>query len=66
MSSEAIYFTIYNMVLSQIGIVIGLFFFTFVVTIFIYILFSNLIGLVPYNFATTAHIATTLSLSFTI
>jgi F-type H+-transporting ATPase subunit a len=65
-STEAIYFTIYNMVLSQIGIVIGLFFFTFIFTIFIYILFSNLVGLVPYNFATTAHLATTLSLSFTI
>ena len=65
-STEAIYFTIHNMVLRQIGTVIGLFFFTFIFTLFIYILFSNLVGLVPYSFATTAHLATTLSLSFTI
>ena len=65
-TAEALYFTIHNMVLRQIGTIIGLFFFTFVFTIFIYILFSNLVGLVPYSFATTAHLATTLSLSFTI
>ena len=55
-SSEAIYFTIYNMVLSQIGPIIGLFFFVFVFVLFIYILFSNLMGLIPYNFATTSHL----------
>jgi F-type H+-transporting ATPase subunit a len=65
-STEAIYFTIHNMVLRQIGIVFGLFFFTFIFTLFIYILFSNLLGLVPYSFATTSHLATTLSLSFSI
>jgi len=65
-TTESIYFTIYNMVSRQMGTIIGLFFFTFIFTLFIYILFSNLVGLVPYSFATTAHLATTLSLSFTI
>jgi F-type H+-transporting ATPase subunit a len=65
-STEAIYFTIYNMVLSQIGPIIGLFFFVFIFVIFIYILFSNLMGLIPYNFATTAHLVSTLSMSSSI
>jgi len=65
-STEAIYFTIYNMVLSQIGPVVGLFFFVFVFVLFIYILFSNLMGLIPYNFATTAHLISTLSMSSSI
>ena len=65
-STEAIYFTIYNMVLSQIGNIVGLFFFVFIFVLFIYILFSNLTGLIPYNFATTAHLVSTLSMSSTI
>jgi F-type H+-transporting ATPase subunit a len=65
-STEAIYFTIYNMVSGQIGMTVGLFFFVFVFVLFIYILFSNLMGLIPYNFATTAHLVSTLSMSSTI
>jgi len=65
-STEAIYFTIYNMVLSQIGAVVGLFFFIFVFVLFVYILFSNLMGLIPYNFATTSHLVSTLSMSSSI
>jgi len=65
-STEAIYFTIYNMVLAQIGATVGLFFFIFVFVLFVYILFSNLMGLIPYNFATTSHLVSTLSMSFTI
>ena len=65
-STEAIYFTIYNMVLGQIGSLVGLYFFVFIFVLFIYILFSNLMGLIPYNFATTAHLISTLSMSSTI
>jgi F-type H+-transporting ATPase subunit a len=65
-STEAVYFTIYNMVLSQIGAVVGLFFFIFVFVLFVYILFSNLMGLIPYNFATTSHLVSTLSMSSSI
>jgi len=65
-STEAIYFTIYNMVLGQIGSLVGLYFFVFIFVLFVYILFSNLMGLIPYNFATTAHLISTLSMSSTI
>ena len=65
-STEAIYFTIYNMVLGQIGSLVGLYFFVFIFVLFIYILFSNLMGLIPYNFATTAHLISTLSMSSSI
>ena len=65
-SAEAIYFTIYNMVLGQIGSLVGLFFFILIFVLFIYILFSNLMGLIPYNFATTAHLVSTLSMSSSI
>jgi F-type H+-transporting ATPase subunit a len=66
LSTESIYSTIYNMVLSQIGLKVGLYFFTLIFVLFIYILFSNLMGLIPYNFATTAHLLSTLGLSGTI
>jgi len=62
-STESIYFTIYNMVLGQIGLIFGLFFFVLIFILFVYILFSNLMGLIPYNFATTAHLISTLSVS---
>jgi F-type H+-transporting ATPase subunit a len=64
--AEAIYFTIYNMVQGQVGQILGLFFFVFIFILFVYILFSNLMGLIPYNFATTAHLASTLSMSASI
>jgi F0F1-type ATP synthase membrane subunit a len=54
------------MVQSQIGLIFGLFYFSFIFVIFAFILFSNLLGLIPYNFAITAHLVTTLSMSSTI
>jgi len=65
-STETLYFTIYNMVIGQIGSLVGLYFFVFIFILFIYILFSNLMGLIPYNFATTAHLISTLSMSSSI
>jgi ATP synthase subunit 6 len=41
-------------------------YFPFVSVVFIFILFSNLIGLVPYSFTTTSHLIVTFTLSFAI
>ena len=44
----------------------GMKYFPVIFTIFIFILFSNLIGLVPYTFTVTSHIAVTFALAFTL
>jgi F-type H+-transporting ATPase subunit a len=41
-------------------------YFPFISVIFTFILFSNLIGLIPYSFTTTSHIIVTFALSFSI
>jgi len=41
-------------------------YFPFISVIFTFILFSNLIGLIPYSFAVTNHIIVTFALSFSI
>jgi F-type H+-transporting ATPase subunit a len=44
----------------------GLRFFPFVFTLFMFLLMSNLIGLVPYSFAVTSQIVVTASLALTV
>src|ERR1700753_3294958 len=41
-------------------------FFALMYVLFVFILINNLIGLVPYSFASTSHFILTFSLSFTI
>jgi F0F1-type ATP synthase membrane subunit a len=41
-------------------------YFPFIYTLFIFILINNLIGMVPYSFASTSHFVLTFALSFTI
>jgi F-type H+-transporting ATPase subunit a len=41
-------------------------YFPFISVIFTFILFSNLIGLIPYSFTATSHIIITFSLSFSV
>lgn len=41
-------------------------YFPFISVIFTFVLFSNLIGLVPYSFTTTSHLIVTFTLSFSI
>jgi ATP synthase subunit 6 len=41
-------------------------YFPYISMIFIFILFSNLIGLIPYSFTVTSHIIVTFTLSFSI
>nr|YP_010317393.1 ATP synthase F0 subunit a [Ciborinia camelliae]UNB14718.1 ATP synthase F0 subunit a [Ciborinia camelliae] len=65
-SQEAIYTTIHSIVTNQINARSGQIYFPFIYTLFIFILINNLIGLVPYSFASTSHFALTFALSFTI
>jgi F-type H+-transporting ATPase subunit a len=63
---ETLYATIHGMVINQINQKRGQAYFPFIYTLFIFILINNLIGMVPYSFASTSHFILTFSLSFTI
>lgn len=63
---EALYDTIHSIVRGQINNVKGQAYFPFIYTLFLFILINNLIGMVPYSFATTSHFILTFGLSFTI
>lgn len=41
-------------------------YFPFISVIFVFVLFSNLIGLIPYSFTATSHLIVTFTLSFSI
>lgn len=63
---ETLYATVHSIVTSQINAKKGQVYFPFMYTLFIFILMNNLIGLVPYSFASTSHFVLTFSLSFTV
>jgi len=65
-SQESLYATIHSIVSNQINPVKGQIYFPFIYTLFIFILMNNLIGMVPYSFASTSHFIFTFSLSFTV
>lgn len=65
-SQESLYATIQSIVIGQINAKQGQVFFPFIYTLFIFILMNNLVGMVPYSFASTSHFVLTFSLSFTI
>jgi len=65
-SQESIYATIHNIVINQINVVKGQLYFPFIYTLFIFILINNLIGMIPYSFASTSHFILTFSISFTV
>lgn len=56
--AEAIYGFIYKMI-EDIAGKQGLKYFPYIFTIFMFIIFSNVLGLLPYSFTTTSHIALT-------
>jgi F-type H+-transporting ATPase subunit a len=63
---ESLYATILSVVINQINSRKGQAYFPFIYTLFIFILINNLIGMIPYSFASTSHFVLTFSLSFTI
>ena len=60
------YDTIYSIVVSQINRNTGQIYLPFIFSLFILVLVNNLIGMVPYSFATTSHFILTFSVSFTV
>ena len=65
-SQECIYATIHSIVVNQINDKKGQLYFPFIFSLFMFILVNNLIGMIPYSFASTSHFILTFSLSFTI
>lgn len=65
-SQESIYATVHSIVVNQINGKNGQVYFPLMYTLFLFILINNLIGMVPYSFASTSHFVLTFSLSFTV
>ena len=65
-SQESIYATVHSIVINQINNNKGQAYFPFIFALFIFILVNNLIGMVPYSFASTSHFILTFSISFTV
>jgi F-type H+-transporting ATPase subunit a len=65
-SLESLYTTIHSITINQINNNKGQIYFPFIFTLFIFILANNLLGMIPYNFASTSHFILTFSLSFSI
>jgi F-type H+-transporting ATPase subunit a len=65
-SQESIYTTIHSIVINQINSTKGQIYFPFIYSLFIFILINNLIGMIPYSFASTSHFILVFSISFTV
>lgn len=63
--AELLYGFIHNMVEEVTGHE-GVKYFPYVMTLFLFILFSNLLGLLPMSFTTTSHIAVTVTLALAV
>nr|YP_010951093.1 ATP synthase F0 subunit 6 [Ophidiomyces ophidiicola]WML69489.1 ATP synthase F0 subunit 6 [Ophidiomyces ophidiicola] len=65
-SEESMYASIHSVVINQINPKKGQIYFPFIFVLFIFILVNNLIGLIPYSFASTSHFILTFFISFTV
>jgi len=65
-SQESLYATVFSIVINQINAKNGQIYFPFIYALFIFILVNNLLGMVPYSFASTSHFILAFSLSFTV
>jgi len=63
---ENIYSFVLSIIIDNIGIRNGQNFFILIYSIFIFILFNNFQGLIPYNFTVTSHLILTFSFSLSI
>lgn len=64
-AAETLYEFVQNLVVGQVGEE-GKRFFPFVFTLFMFVLFGNMLGLLPYAFTYTSHIAVTFGLAFIV
>lgn len=62
---EMIYEFVVSLVLEQIGSE-GYKYFPLIFTLFVFLLFNNLIGMIPYSFTATSHLAVTFGLSVSL
>lgn len=62
---ESLYQLIANMIRDNAGSG-GMKYFPFIFTLFLFVLFGNLIGMVPYSFTFTSHIVVTFALAFVV
>jgi len=65
-NQESLYATIHSIVINQINSNKGQIYFPFIYVLFLFILINNLIGMVPYSFASTSHFILTFFISFTV
>ena len=65
-NQESLYSTIHSIVTNQINNSTGQIYFPFIYGLFIFILINNLVGMIPYSFASTSHFILTFSISFTV
>jgi ATP synthase subunit 6 len=63
---ENIYFFVLNLFKQQMSNLMGLRYFPLVLFIFIFILCSNIIGLLPYGFTITGHVIVTFQIAFSV
>ncbi len=64
-AAEMAYEFVANMLRDNVGKE-GMPFFPFIFTLFMFILFANLLGMVPFSFTTTSHIAVTFALAIVV
>ena len=65
-NQETLYGTIHSIVVNQINPGKGQIYFPFIYALFLLILTNNLIGMIPYSFASTSHFILTFFISFSI
>jgi ATP synthase subunit 6 len=63
---EQVYVFVCDICIEQLGTRKAHLYFPFVFTLFVFLVFTNLIGLIPYAFTPTTHLVLTFTLSFTI
>lgn len=63
---ENIYLFVLQLVKQQINNIMSLKYFPLILFVFIFILFSNLIGLLPYGFTITGHLILTFQIAFSL